>query len=465
MFFAAAKPVIIHKQTEKLSPVLPPRKRARADMEGNEPPLDLRYNVHTENPYDLLLLRSKETEMDTESVADSIISSRAPTSISSRRPTNKRNHSSKPTFVFPNGVAAEIRPHLTPFVGNFLLRNTAMGVKVFPKDQTTFDAMNLKLSPSTGKPLFHYYSHPGTSAKLKKFVLFGLDALTDEAVTNILIEHKLKPVLVKRMRPKECRYIGEANYLIHFAHNDDVYLKTLNLIRDLDGTLINWARYNSKQPEVTVCHNCCKFGHGSNGCHLPSVCVICSKGHSMSQCPFMIDKIRHKKDQIDVKNLRCANCKQRHTATFRECPERLKYIEDRKAASSKKSSGSSKKSSSNSKEFVASSSTFPSLPVPKTHPAGEPLSSAPVQHHQQLRAQLPPSTSTRGPSTSSSASNIHSSPQVQSATSNNNFFNNEQCQFMLFDLFDQLQACQNQYEQAKVIFSLGIKYFSKFNAP
>jgi hypothetical protein len=58
------------------------------------------------------------------------------------------------------------------------------------------------------------------------------------------------------------------------------------------------------------CHNCCRFGHVTSGCNALPRCVKCAGAHHTSTCS---------KTDLSVPAT-CANCNERHTASYRACP-------------------------------------------------------------------------------------------------------------------------------------------------
>lgn len=238
------------------------------------------------------------------------------------------------------------------------------------------------------------------------------------------------------MRIKNKRYSDEANYLIHFNRDDDINISSLRLIRDLERTIVSWSHYKSKSPEVCVCHNCWNFGHGAMLCYMPPKCVICARGHVMKDCPFLKDKIERGLPNIATKHLRCTHCKGNHTATFRGCYERLKFIENRRPKQ-------------RSQNQPRAAQVPPQNQIQHTSPRILPSSSAWTPAPQRPN---PPGL----PNINRSKSYKE---QVQPAD-NLSIIN---CQAMLDEIFKALQSCNNYFEQAKAIFDLGIKYFAKFS--
>ncbi|GBM98582.1 hypothetical protein AVEN_215421-1 [Araneus ventricosus] len=65
------------------------------------------------------------------------------------------------------------------------------------------------------------------------------------------------------------------------------------------------------------CFNCQMWNHGSKGCRLAPICVICAGKHPSKECPN-----KGKKD-VEIK---CANCNGPHTASYRGCPKYPKNV-------------------------------------------------------------------------------------------------------------------------------------------
>lgn len=69
------------------------------------------------------------------------------------------------------------------------------------------------------------------------------------------------------------------------------------------------------KPTVRQCFNCQAFGHLSIGCHHKTQCVKCTGDHAVADCP-------RKGPQYEPL---CANCGEKHTASYRQCPKFISY--------------------------------------------------------------------------------------------------------------------------------------------
>ena len=66
-----------------------------------------------------------------------------------------------------------------------------------------------------------------------------------------------------------------------------------------------------RQPiSVSQCFNCQSFDHSAKTCRLEIKCLICGEGHSHKGCL-----------NREVRKPKCANCKGRHVASYKGCPE------------------------------------------------------------------------------------------------------------------------------------------------
>lgn len=61
-----------------------------------------------------------------------------------------------------------------------------------------------------------------------------------------------------------------------------------------------------KPANITQCHNCEGFGHKASNCHNHTRCVKCGENHNSRECK--------------VSELKCANCKGNHSASYKGCP-------------------------------------------------------------------------------------------------------------------------------------------------
>lgn len=349
--------------------------------------------------------------------------------------------SSKPVkpqpIVVPGASAANLRNLLVAQNTKFTMRISPAGIKLFPADVTTHTAILSILKAQN----INYFSFSPRDITSKKFVLFGLDNYPEDEVQSLLEAEGLKPSAVKKMRINKQRYADESNYLIYFNQNEMISLSDLRDKKFINYTRVSWDHYKIKSPTVTQCHKCMAFGHGTSNCGMPEKCGVCAKNHITGNCPLILEKQRTNQRQINPNKLRCANCNEKHTATFRGCSQREQYI---------KSRGSSRRPQSQSQQVQRPLRT--AQPLPPTNDIEFP-------------AMPRPTTSLNGP-----APHTHTIPNpwqrgattIQPEVGDNSSFTGQDITIMLNEIFSSLQGCRSKAEQAKVILELGIKYFSKF---
>lgn len=228
--------------------------------------------------------------------AENGISYSVPTS-NSFSPLNNDNKSasqasSKPVkpqpIVVPGASAANLRNLLVAKNTKFNMRISPAGIKLFPADVTTHTAILSILKAQN----INYFSFSPRDITSKKFVLFGLDNYSEDAVQSMLEAEGLKPSTVKKMRINKQRYADEYNYLIYFNQSEMISLSDLRDKKFINYTRVSWDHYKIKSPTVTQCHQCMAFGHGTSNCGMPEKCGVCAKNHITGNCPLILEKQR-----------------------------------------------------------------------------------------------------------------------------------------------------------------------------
>lgn len=125
-----------------------------------------------------------------------------------------------------------------------------------------------------------------------------------------------------------------------------VKLQDLKRTKSLFNVIIGWRHYIRKRSETVQCFRCQQFGHGMKNCNLQPKCVKCGEFHLSRECQLPKKSQSHSTDSGDTSStkVRCANCSQNHTASYKGCPSRLRYI---KSLEEKKSGPSGRATQSN----------------------------------------------------------------------------------------------------------------------
>lgn len=250
-----------------------------------------------------------------------------------------------------------------------------------------------------------------------------------EMIGQLVNEAGIAPCKINLMTTKDPRYFDQCNYLLHFDGSSPVTLAKLKETKAINYTIVSWAHYKVKKSGVSICRNCCTFGHGASNCHLVAKCTICAEPHSYKECRLLKGKHEGRYDQIHKKHIKCASCGADHTATYSNCPARLAYIEAQPRRKPKRQPELPRRNSTpppamNDQNFPRPAFAAPTYNLAVTHPA----TSAPAQ------------------------------PQRSSAE----LFTMEECKEMLDSLYSALQACTSKAQQAKVIADYSLKYFCNF---
>lgn len=198
-----------------------------------------------------------------------------------------------------------------------------------------------------------------TETASDKFLLYGLCDYNEAELTEELKSRNLPVSTIKKFNNKQAS--KRETFLICFRVSSKITIERVRQERSLFNTLVNWKKFEDREPRASQCFNCLQFGHASSACKSAPVCVLCAKAHSKAQCP--LPKLENGK--VDAKFLRCALCKGNHTASFSACPTRTEYIRSQEM---KQSQGNLVLPPPNSSDFpklksVSLTNTWPQLPV------------------------------------------------------------------------------------------------------
>lgn len=401
---------------------------------ANEPPLQkkkdqesIEYAVEVRNAFQLLA----------EAKHRGSPKSKKPPTIVTPIPKKRK----APPITIPRDTGnpdySKIRHSIDGQTKQYEIKFTTAGLKLFPASYESHQTIINSLKANGT----HYFTHPFEESKPKRFVLYGLNKYELPDVKDMLAEVNLHPTDVKYMFVKARKYEEQCNYIIYFNRADQMTLDKLKQTRAVNQTIVSWDHYRMKSNGLTCCRKCLGWGHGSLGCGLPAKCVVCAKAHIVGECPLIKIKIEGGHASVPPTLIKCGNCEENHTATYKNCPKRLQYIK----------SVADQRQLREAPRSLPPHKTTHTAPVFNTAAYNDAMmttrpSYAHIANNQQQH-QIPPPLP---------------SNQPQQQCSNNNLYTMSDCQAMLDELFTALQACTNKQQQAKVIADYALKYLCKF---
>lgn len=171
--------------------------------------------------------------------------------------------------------------------------------------------------------MVEYITYTPDDEKMKMYVLYGLPDIEPQDISKYIQDTiKITPKDVKKMRIAKPSYVGQVNYVVYFQKQQNTSLIQLKMISGMFGYHVFWSHYQRNGP--TQCYNCQGFFYSSKCCTLKSRCNRCGGKHKSSECP----KVDTNTMKVPVENLRCVNCKQNHTSSYKNCPARLQIISE-----------------------------------------------------------------------------------------------------------------------------------------
>lgn len=211
----------------------------------------------------------------------------------------------------------------------YTLRNMQVGIRVDIPNETEHNTFVNRLKEAKG----NFYSYHSPHTKPKRFVLYGLEDMQIESLRTTLSELQIAPTDVKKLNIKKPRYDKQAVYLLYYAPGT-MTLSELRKIKAIKHVVIKWDHYRPRQQDnVAQCRNCQRLGHSSINCFMPAKCLVCAEQHKTDSCPKRIPKmdLRRQVDgasaPVDKSYVKCANCGQNHTASYRGCQKRKDFLE------------------------------------------------------------------------------------------------------------------------------------------
>lgn len=207
------------------------------------------------------------------------------------------------------------------FEGQFQLKLTPSGVKVFPASIDAFKALKFRLQNFC----VEFFTHQLREEQTTKFVLHGLYEMTEIDLLNLLQEQNIQPIKVKAMKIKNKKYPDHNVYLIYFKKLDKINISYLHdKVKTVNNIRVLWEYYENPRKGPMQCSNCMSYGHGNDNCYMQPKCKLCAETHLSKDCPKLIDEATNQR-RIPYDMLKCALCGENHAAKFSGCPKKIEF--------------------------------------------------------------------------------------------------------------------------------------------
>lgn len=213
----------------------------------------------------------------------------------------------------------------------FVFKNLTRCTQLISNTPETFTKATAALNNLNAQ----YYHYPLPVPKQRRFVLYQLVDVEINEVIEDLHSYGLDPIEVKPMTIARPRYEGQLNLLVSFAHDDDITINILRKAKYIQHTVVKWDHFRQPADNILQCRNCFAYGHGTSGCHMAPRCMICANPHKTVNCHLILKKRSLNLEAIPEIYLKCCNCGGNHTAGFKNCPARTKFIQKRQRNQSK----------------------------------------------------------------------------------------------------------------------------------
>lgn len=270
----------------------------------------------------------------------------------------------------------EIQPILKSVAKDEDWRCQALRNDIFKINPLT-DEAHRKISKELNEKGFKFYSFENKNTRPLRVMVKGLHpSIPSEEIMEDLISQGFKVLKVDNVIKKE-RVKGKGGEISIKATHLPYYILTFDRGEDKDKIYSIKAILNlivkiealRKNPTlVPQCHRCQGFGHTRGFCFKDPKCVKCAEIHWSTECP--------KGKTIDEPL--CANCGEKHPASYRGCvvakevhEMRAKNIKNKKMTRPRdtmKENNTVPRYNAHRKDDVPYSSFFKNTAVPKTQP-------------------------------------------------------------------------------------------------
>lgn len=343
--------------------------------------------------------------------------------------------------VPPKIFVPKTRPEVIKILANhknFILENCSGGTNILPSSiqhhKTIMDFLfETKIEYSSRAP-------PG--ARFRRYVLYGLNSTDYDSVASELLQYGVKVERVTQIAVKHPRYHDHTNYVVYIDPATGINLDTLKQIKYLCCQTIKWAAYIINGDGLTKCSRCQELDHPGSHCNMNPRCGVCAGHHLTSVCEFLLTKRANKKNQLDEKLLKCANCGGEHTAGYLKCPYRLEILARKQPKKTKFIPAPKPTTNAWVKDFAPPTQP-PIQPVPMTTTMPTTLPMPSFINTSFQRPQVDPN---------SNSSNINNN-------SNSSKFNAQEIGAIFSHIIKVIDQCHTKSEQLQVMMQIITQYY------
>jgi PHD/YefM family antitoxin component YafN of YafNO toxin-antitoxin module len=362
------------------------------------------------------------TQSAANEVNDVDLHAQTSTSAELNKTQGNRKIKTKPIYITNQNFNVIITKVKELKIEKFQLKIISGGLRLMVEDVEDFKKVKMQLSNSQ----IEFYTFDLADEKQFKVCLYGLPQCETTEVKKAIEAKGLKPADVKQLNIKKRRYDDEAIYIVYFPYGT-VNMNQLKSIRSLNYLAVKWSHY-IKKTNITQCHRCQQFDHGTRNCNIKPKCVKCGEGHITEKCPHEADLNAKKKEP------KCVNCAGNHPANFSGCEKRTNFIMFRKQLAEKERIMRQQK---NGQKYTNNHNNNFSLGAPNLYNYNSSL-------HQDAWKEKDVTDKLFG----------------QQKEDNKDLFSPEQIMVITMEMFEQLSKCSSKYEQISIIAQIATKYIS-----
>lgn len=221
----------------------------------------------------------------------------------------------KPEPIFATGVlnVGSLKEALSKVTTSEMYLITALRsghvVKIMPKDIQTYKMIRENFISNN----ISHYTYQLKSERAYRVVLRGLHA--SEQTAQIAQELKEIGYEVRQVVNVRHRATKEPLPIFFVDLEPNPNNKNIFNVKYINNMKITFEAPHKKQ-EILQCKRCQRFGHSKNQCNRPYRCVKCGSDHPTNTCT--------KQPHTDAT---CANCNEKHPASYKGCQTYKQYRE------------------------------------------------------------------------------------------------------------------------------------------